>query len=100
MRAKLYSFFRKVLTKEIKQVLLQKNLPSREVFEEAIQSYRHQEEVLKAQMRKESTVEKRVTVAHIHVEKQTCMRCNRPHFQGGLCLLHFQEQYSGNSLIG
>ena len=100
MRAKLYSYFRKVLNKEIRQILLQNHIPSREVFQEAIQSYRYQEELLKAQLKKESLVEQRARVAHIHVEKKTCIKCNRPAFQGGLCLLHFQVRYSGNSVIG
>ena len=100
MRAKLYSYFRKVLNKEIRQVLLQNNIPSQDAFQEALQSYRHQEKILKAHIKREGPVEQRARVAHIHVEKKTCMQCNRPHFQGGLCLLHFQVQYSGNSVIG
>ena len=81
------------------QILQQKKIPSREDWEKVIQSYLIQEKILREHVIKEYAFEQRARVAHIHVEKNTCSLCNRPHFQGGLCLLHFQQQYSKKSSI-
>lgn len=85
-----------MLYKEVKEILRRKNIPSVQEWDQAIQAYLAQEKEWKKSVEKEVFFTQRHNSVHVHVEKGICMQCDKPQFQGGLCLFHFQMKYSEN----
>ena len=95
-----YQYIRRMLYEEVGQILRERKSPSAEEWNQMILAYRIQENKWTKIIKKESLFSNRDRSVHIHVERNTCTKCNRPHVQDGLCLLHFQLRYSQLNRIG
>ena len=81
-------------------ILQDKGIPLREEWEERIRDLNAKEDSLNA-LHKRYNEERRMSISPVvSIENDFCMKCERPHFQQGLCLLHFHQRYSTSMYKG
>lgn len=94
LKQKIIDVIGEYLDEIIDEVLLQKGIPSSKEWEQRLKILQEKEDWLKkayVQYREERKIEPPPNVV---IEHDFCSLCVRPHFQEGLCLVHFHQRYS------
>ena len=92
MYAKISRRIKVLLDDEVQKVIHRLGIPSKEEWSDALHTYNTQKEQYTDMMNREArSPESNIETVQIKVEDQFCSLCTRPHFQGGLCLLHMYE---------
>ena len=94
LQTKIRKRLRLWLQNEISKILQDLEIPSSEEWSAALNQYADLRNKLSHALAKELVNVSEQKSVHIFVEDQYCEKCSRPHFQGGLCLLHFHQRYS------
>ena len=78
----------------VDEILQQKGIPSKEEWEHRLSQIKEREEWLKTAYKQYDSEKKKEPPPTVFIEGELCSSCARPHFQAGLCLLHFHQRYT------